>query len=224
MNILIAGGGIVGRTITKELSKKHNVIVIEGKVELCEKIYSKYGAIAIHGDATNINILREAGIETIDYALGVMSYDSENLLFSLLCKNFGVKHIFVRMRDPEYRDAYEIAGATNIGSAVDMMTKRFILDIQNPDIRKVASLRGGKAEVSIVKLPENSKMIGKTIETVTRDYDFPEDCIIAGVFDIDKDEFIVPRGSTVLGKLNQIFLVGSRKNITKAFKVLSLKK
>ena len=29
MNILIAGGGIVGRTITKALAKEHNVIVIE---------------------------------------------------------------------------------------------------------------------------------------------------------------------------------------------------
>ncbi len=224
MNILIAGGGIVGRTITKELSKKYNVIVIERKVELCEKIYAKYGAITINGDATNINILRESGIENIEYALGVMSNDAENLLFSLLCKNFGVKNIFVRMRDPEYRDAYEIAGATNIGSAVDMMTKKFILDIQNPDIRKVASLRGGKAEVSIVKLPEKSIMIGKTIQYIATNNNFPEECIIAGIFDVEKDKFIVPRGSTILYESNQIFLVGARKNITKAYKVLSLKK
>ncbi len=34
MNILIAGGGIVGRNITKVLSKDHNVIVIERDKEL----------------------------------------------------------------------------------------------------------------------------------------------------------------------------------------------
>lgn len=221
MNILIAGGGIVGRNITKALSKDHNVIVIEKSKELCEKIYSKYGAVAVHGDATNINVIKESGIEKVDYALGVMRYDAENLLFSLLCKNFGIKHIFVRMRDPEYRDAYEIAGATNIASAVDMMTKKFIMDIQNPDIRRVVSLRNGKAEVSIVTLPHGSAMANMAIKDVANHKDFPNDCIIAGLFDDDLDQYIVPRGNTVIKDGHQVFLVGTRNSITKAFKVLS---
>mgnify|MGYP003571733982 CR=1 FL=1 len=223
MNILIAGGGIVGRNITKALSKDHNVIVIEQNKELCEKIYSKYGAIAIQGDATNINILRESGIDKIDIALGVMRYDSENLLFSLLCKNFGIKRIFVRMRDPEYKDAYEIAGATNIGSAVDMLTKKFILDIQDPDIRRVASLRDGRAEVSIVSLPEHSVMKNKQIKDIANHKNFPDDCVIAGIFSIDEDKFVVPRGNTVIKENSQLFLVGTRDSVTKAFKVLSKK-
>lgn len=224
MHILIAGGGIVGRNITKALSKDHNVIVIEKNRELCEKIYAKYGAIAIQGDAANINTLREAGIEKIDYALGVMSEDSQNLLFSLLCKNFDIKNIFVRMRDPEYKDAYEIAGATNIGSAVDMMTKKFIMDITNPEIRRVTSLRNGKAEVSIVTMPENSNVNNTSIKEIANHKDFPKDCIIAGIFDSVEDQFIVPRGDTILKASNQVFLVGTRDSVTKAYKVLSSKK
>ncbi|MBN2795856.1 MAG: TrkA family potassium uptake protein [Clostridia bacterium] len=221
MNILIAGGGIVGQKITQALSKDHNVIVIEQEQALCEKIYSKYGAIAIQGDATNISTIREAGIEKIDYALGVMRYDVKNLVFSLLCKNFGIKNIFVRMRDPEYKAAYEIAGATNIGSAVDMLTQKFILDIQNPEIRRVTSLSDGKAEVSIVRIPHESSMINKSIKTVAENDKFPQDCIIAGLFDSTKDIFIVPRGNTLIEAGHQVFLVGSRDSITKAYKVLS---
>lgn len=223
MHILIAGGGIVGRTITKALSKEHNVIVVERDKELCEKIYVKYGAVAVQGDATNINVLREAGIDKIDYALGVMRYDAENLLFSLLCKNFDVKNIFVRMRDPEYRDAYEIAGATNIGSAVDMMTKKFILDIQNPEIKRVASLRNGKAEVSIITIPSDSNIINSEIKDIAALKHFPEDCIIAGIFDVEDDHFVVPRGHTKILEGNQVFLVGTRSSVTQAYKVLSKK-
>lgn len=224
MNILIAGGGIVGRTITKALSKDHNIIVIEKDQVLCEKIYSKYGAVAIQGDATNIGILREVGMEKIDFALGVMSKDSQNLLFSLLCKNFGIKRIFVRMRDPEYKDAYEIAGATNIASAVDMMTKKFILDIQNPEIRRVASLRNGKAEVSIIRIPDTSGIIKKTIQEIASNPKFPDDCIIAGIFDENIDQFVVPRGATTIQEKNQLFLVGTRDSITQAYKVLTKKR
>jgi len=125
------------------------------------------------------------------------------------------------MRDPEYLNAYKIAGATNIGSAVDMMTKKFILDIQNPDIRKVASLRNGKAEVSIVTMPEQSSLKGFSIADIASTKNFPVDCVIAGIFDVDKDQFIVPRGNTIIEVGNQIFLVGKRDSVRKAFKAFS---
>jgi len=220
MFILIAGGGIVGRNITKSLAKNHDVVVIDKDIKNCEKIASKYGAIAIHGDATNINTLKEAGIEKADYALGVMRYDAENLLFSLLAKNFKIKNIFVRMRDPEYKEAYEIAGATNIAHTVDMMTKKFIYDIENPEIRTVASLRNGRANISIITIPENSWIYGKTISEITKLRKFPEKIVVAGIFNQDIDKFIVPRGSTIVEKNSQIFLVGKKEDIKKAYEIL----
>lgn len=220
MFILIAGGGIVGRNITKHLAKNHDVVVIDKDYKNCEKISAKYGAVAIQGDATNINTLKEAGIETCDYALGVMRYDSDNLLFSLLAKNFKCKNIFVRMRDPEYREAYEIAGATNIAHSVQMMVNKFVLDIENPDIRRVASLRNGKAEISIVTLPEKAKCSGKKIMEIGTDKNFPKDIIIAGIFDLDLDELIIPRGDTTINGGNQIFLVGKREHVKEAYNYL----
>lgn len=221
MYIIIAGGGIVGKNITAALSKEHDIVVVEQDKALCERISSKYGAIVIQGDATNINTLKEAGIERCDYALGVMRSDSANLVFSLLSKNYGVKNIFVRMRDPDYRAAYEIAGATNIAAAVEMMSKKFILDIQNPEIRRVASLRNGKAEVSIIQMPENSMYLNTPISDFLGHSDFPEDCVIAGIFDDESDKLIIPKGTTEIKENNQIFIVGSRDNISEAYTFLS---
>lgn len=220
MYIVIAGGGIVGKTITRELSKQHDVVVIESNYEYCQDISAKYGAVAINGDATSIQTLRDAKIEDCDYALGVMDDDTQNLLFSLLCKNFNVKNIFVRMRNPEYREAYELAGATNIGNSVEMMSNKFVMDIENPSIRRVASLSKGKAEIAIVTLSESSKMKGKSIADVVKNKDFPEDVVIAGIFDADTDEFIVPRGDTIIDNHEQIFLVGSRDSVKKAYRIL----
>ena len=216
MFVLIAGGGIVGRGITKALSKNHNVVVIDPDYDNCEKVSSKYGVIAIQGDATKISTLREAGIEKCDIAMGVMSEDNKNLLFALLSKNLGVKEIFVRMRDPEYRDAYELAGATNIGHSVDMMVNKFVLDAENPEIRIVASLQNGRAEISIVTLKESSKIPGMTIADIANNPKFPKNIVIAGLFDTEADTFIVPKGNTVIGQCNQVFLVGPREAIEKA--------
>lgn len=218
MYIIVAGGGIVGRGITKVLSQSHDVVVIDKDVNNCEKISSKYGAVAILGDATNINTLKDAGIEKCDYALGVMAQDKSNLLFSLLCNNFGIKNIFVRMRDPEYRTAYELAGATNIGHSVQMMVNKFVLDIENPEIRRVASLSNGKAEICIITLNEKSKVTGKTVIDIANSKGYPTDIVIAGIFDLNEDKFIVPKGNTSIPKSSQIFLVGSSEAIERAHK------
>lgn len=218
MYIVIAGGGIVGRGITKILSKNHDVVVIDPVYENCEKISSKYGAVAVQGDGTKLATLREAGIEKCDVAIGVMGEDSKNLLFALLSKNHSVKEIFVRMRDPEYREAYEMAGATNIGHSVQMMVNKFVLDIENPAIRRVASLKNGKAEVSIITLEGGARVSGQKIMDIANQKNFPKDIVIAGLFDTENDAFIVPRGSTVIEDRYQIFLVGPREAVNKAFK------
>ena len=218
MNIIIAGGGVVGRGITKALSKNHNVVVIDPVYENCEKISSRYGALAIQGDATKIATLRDAGIEKCDVAIGVMGEDSGNLLFALLSKNHDVKEIFVRMREPEYREAYELAGATNIGHSVEMMVSKFVLDIENPAIRRVASLSNGKAEICIITLDERSRVSGVKIMDLATRPNFPKDIVIAGLFDRESDTFIVPKGGTVIESQYQVFLVGPREAIKKAYK------
>ena len=218
MYIVIAGAGIVGRGIVESLSEKHDIVVIDEDITLCEKIYSKYGAVAIHGDATNINILREAGIEKADYAIAAMRYDKHNLLFSILAKNFKVENIFVRMRDPDYKEAYEIAGATNIGHSVKMLVNKFVLDIDTPEIRTVASLSDGKARISIITLRKGAKCSGKSISEIASNKNFPDETVIAGIFDIENDKFIFPKDDKLVYENNQIFIVGNESNIQKAYK------
>jgi trk system potassium uptake protein TrkA len=223
MYIIIAGGGIVGSTIAKALAKQHDVVIIDKDLARCEELTAKLGIVAIHGDATNIATLREAGIERAHYGLAVMRYDNQNLLFSLLAKQFKVEEIYVRMRDPDYRDAYYMAGATNIGHSVQMIANKFILDIEQPEIRSVASLRNGKAEVAIITFPVKAANADKTISEIARQKGFPEDVVIAGVFDQESDRLIIPRGDTVLHPGNQVFLVGTSESIRKAFKFLAKK-
>ncbi len=216
MYIIIAGGGVVGRNLTKQLVAKHDVIVIERKQEIAEKIYSRYGAVTILGNATRIDVLREAGIEKCDVALGVMRYDADNLAFSLLAKNFGVEQIMVRMREPEYKSAYYMAGATNIAATMDLIVDKFITDIEQPEIRQVASLGDGKAEVSIITIPENSPCSSEMISEIVSHDKFPDNCVIAGIFDTVDDQFVIPRGNRRIYSGNQVFLVASEADIKKA--------
>jgi trk system potassium uptake protein TrkA len=224
MYIIIACGVIAGRNLTKNLVQKHDVIVIEKEQSVAEKIYSRYGAVTVLGSATRIDILKEAGIEKCDIAIAVMRDDADNLSFSLLAKNFGVKKILVRMREPEYENAYQMAGATNIAATMELIVDRFITDIEEPDVRKVASLGDGKAEVSILTIPPESSISGMKISEIVSQKNFPENCVIAGIFDKAQDRYIVPRGNREIFAGNQVFLVASKDDMESAADFLLNKK
>ncbi|MFW6001432.1 MAG: potassium channel family protein [Halanaerobium sp.] len=220
MYIIIAGGGITGSNLTKNLVEKHDVIVIEKEQSTAEKIYSRYGAVTVLGNATKIDVLKEAGIEKCDIAIAVMRDDADNLSFSLLAKNFGVEKILVRMREPEYESAYKMAGATNIAATMELIVDKFITDIEEPDVRKVASLGDGKAEVSILTIPPESKISGMKISDIVSKENFPDGTVIAGIYDKKRDRFIVPRGNREIFAGNQVFLVASKEDMEKAAKFL----
>ena len=221
MYIIVAGGGVVGRNLTAQLVENHDVVVIDLDESVCERIYSEYGAMSINGSATNIKVLKEAGIEKADVAVGVMRNDADNLAFSLLAKNYDIDQIMVRMRDPEYESAYQLAGATTIAGVIDLMVEEFVLDIEQPDVRKVYSLSGGKAEISILTIPENAACVDMTISSIASAQDFPEQLLIAGKFDYEADKFRIPHGNTKLEPLDQVFLVGPADEITQAANFLT---
>ncbi len=224
MYIIIAGGGVVGSSITKKLVRDHDVVVIDEKQSVAEKVYAKYGAVSVVGNATNIDVLKDAGIKKAEVAIGVMDTDSNNLSFTLLAKNFGVEKILVRMRNPEYKNAYEMAGATNVGAVNEMLVDNFIIDIEEPSIRKVISIGEGNAEVSIVTLNDNFVRSGHTVSEIVNSEGFPTDCVIAGIFDQDSRKLRIPKGDTKIYNNDQIFLVATRENMEKAADFLLNKK
>lgn len=213
MYIVVAGGGIVGRNLIRNLSDEHDLVVIDIDRQVCEQIYSKFGAVSVHGSATKVSVLRDAGIEKADTAVAVMRNDADNLAFTVLANNFGVDKIMVRMRDPEYENAYLSAGATTIGSVMDMMVGKFVNDIEDPKVRRLASLGDGRAEISIVSIPESSPIVGKTVSDIVNSEGFPQDIVIAGIYDEQNDELIIPRGDRTIPAGSRVFLVATEKNM-----------
>ena len=207
MYIIIGGGGLIGKGITKKLSElKHDVVVIDIDPEACEDIYAKYGAITIQGNAAEIETLESAGIDRCDVAIGAMSNDPDNLSFSLLAKHFNVSQIVVRMKDPKYEEVYKTAGVNNIARGTQLLIDQIMVNIESPDLRKVISL--GDIEICIFDIPENASCIGDTLADVVSQEGFPRKCTITCIFDDSSNLFIIPRGDHVLNARDRIFLCG----------------
>lgn len=217
MYIVIAGAGAVGQSLARVLiAGRHDVVVIDQDRSVCEGMAARTGALVRLGNATDIEVLEEAGLSKAEIAVGVMPHDADNLAFAVLARHFGVPRVVARMRNEKYEAAYETAGVSKIINVVDLFVNQLALEIEQPQLRQVASLGGGKASVTIAKIPEQSIAHGKTVADIASDEAFPKACVIAGIFREETGEFVVPRGMRELRSGDQLFLCADTTDIGRA--------
>jgi len=221
MRVVIAGAGLVGSGLAERLvAGKHDVTVVDVDREVCERVYSRLGVTTIHGSATSVATLEDAELSRADCAAGVMRRDSDNLCFTLLARSVGVPRIIVRMRDPRYQDAYEMAGATRTLNIVELYLNQFTWEVEEPAMGELTTFGQGKASIVFVKVSTKSRAAGRTVAQIAEDPDFPTDCVIAGIFRPETGDFIIPRGDRGVEAGDRVYLAASNDRIRMAARFL----
>ncbi|MEG0823938.1 MAG: TrkA family potassium uptake protein [Erysipelotrichaceae bacterium] len=100
---VIIGCGRLGANLANTLSDKEiNVLVIDSKEESFRKLSPSYGGLTLVGDATDINILKEAELDKASVVLSVTNNDSTNIMVAQMAKElFKIEHVIARLYDPE---------------------------------------------------------------------------------------------------------------------------
>ena len=224
MYIVITGGGMVGGGLVRMLlDNKHDVVLIEQNKETCDKLYAETGVVAINASATSIEALNEAGITKADVLVAATGQDADNLACAILAKSFEVPQIIVRMRDPAYKNAYIVAGVHSIVRMTDLMVGQIMMDIENPQVRRITSIGGGKADIFLVIVPEHAKIAGKSVQDIVGSRHFPSQCVFIAVYNKKTEEFSIPRGQQVINEGDELFLISTAESIKKAVDLLIAK-
>jgi|AntAceMinimDraft_14_1070370.scaffolds.fasta_scaffold31941_2 trk system potassium uptake protein TrkA len=217
MYIIIAGAGLIGRETTIMLTgNKHDVVVIDFDREVCDKIHADTGAMAVNGSATDIRVLIEAGAGKADVVIAVMNNDADNISCALLSKSLGVPRVIARLMDPRYEQAYKLAGVTSVVRMADLLLNQIIMEVEQPRVRKIMVLGGGKAQIYAVKIPDKARSIGMAIREITREKRFPQECVFTGVYREEEGEFIFPRGDYIIRGGDTVSLVSTTRYIKPA--------
>ena len=214
MYVVVAGGGIAGSTVARELlDHRHDVLIIDNNRQVCEELYAHSGIMTIHGDARDIEILRETKIEKADVVLATMYLDADNLTFALLAHSCGVSKIIVKMRDPAYTEAFKMAGATSICDMSSMFKHKVIIELESPKIKVITSIEHEKAQLIMFELPMHWPHAGISIQELALQKPFLKHCVFAGLIDQDSENIIVPRGNAQVYPGNKVFMVARPRQI-----------
>ena len=170
MEILIVGGGKVGRILAERFDKRgENVVVVDISEEACNKCLD-LGIMTVQGDAGDINTLIRAGIENAKYIVATTNKDDTNLLFCQIAKaRFGFRgdQLVARGNHTENLQAFWDLGIRAMSPAI---TTAAVIDnmIGRPHLFSMCEVGGG-GNIMEVKVT-NPKITGRAIKEIN----FPE--------------------------------------------------
>ena len=109
MNIIVLGCGKAGQKIAELLNEEngHNITLIDRRYDVVNDIINHFDIMGVVGDGADVDVLKEAGIETADLLIAVTGSDELNLLASLMAKKLGNCRSIARVRRPEGCKPYE---------------------------------------------------------------------------------------------------------------------
>jgi trk system potassium uptake protein TrkA len=215
MKVLIAGTGKTLYFLCRKFTAKgHKVVIINPDREECIQLTRQLPATVIYGDASEANILSEAGAMGTDAVLAITPNDQDNLVICQLASlQFGVRRTIALANDPDNAEVFEKLGVSafsTVGIIGSLIEQRASLE----QITNLLPAGEGRVNITEINIDTDSPVAGKPL----KDINLPENALVAVV--IRDNQPIVPRGANELLVGDHVVLITLPENhgtVLKAF-------
>ncbi|MEO0900049.1 MAG: Trk system potassium transporter TrkA [Bacteroidota bacterium] len=192
-NIMILGGGLIGRLFAKLVQDKYKVKLIEQDKEKCFELADELvNTMVIHGDGSNVEFLEEEGIEDMDAFLSVTGDSETNIISCLVAKNHGVRRTIALVENIDYISLSQDIGIDTLINKKMITINEIFRHVREGKVEALTSLHGVESEVLEFIVHSACKIKDVPIKKLK----FPRDAIIAGV--IRGEESIIADGNTYI--------------------------
>ncbi|MCK9156581.1 MAG: Trk system potassium transporter TrkA [Paludibacteraceae bacterium] len=177
-DLMIMGGGRIAIKTVQSLPKDIDIKVLEkDKSKTFKLVEQMDGALIIHGDASNLELLKEEGIENMDAFVALTDNSEANILACIAAKRFGLKKTISEIENIDY---IPLAESLDIGTVINkkLIAASYIYQYTlDADVSKVKSLTHVDAEVVEITAKPNSSITKGKI----KDLKFPKNIFIGGI-------------------------------------------
>ncbi len=179
-NIIFFGGTRIAQKAVQSLPKDegYNIKILEKDRDLCYHLSEKVSnALIINADGSDMEQLKEEGIQDADAFVAVTDSSEANIFACLAAKRFGVRKTIA---DVENIDYMPMAEGLDIGSVLNKktMTASYIYQmLLNASVLNVHNLTSADAEIVEFIAREGSRITKDCI----RDIGLPDESTIGGI-------------------------------------------
>ena len=210
MKIVLVGGGKVGFALCRSLvAEKHDVVLIEQNEAVLNHIVSRFDIMGLLGNGADFTILEQASVQECDIFIALTEYDEVNMISAVLAKKMGAKETIVRVRNPEYSNAYfkekNILGFSLIVNP-ELLAARAISNIIDfPNALSVERFAGGRVSLMEFVIKDSSGLCQMPISDFRKKFGN----IIVCAMERDH-QLMIPSGDVTIQDKDRIFVTGNR--------------
>ena len=214
-DIMIVGGGRIGRMTAKELQNQLNIKLIESSTKRATALSNELDhTLVINGDARDMDLLDDEGIREMDAFIAVTNHTETNILTCLHARKLGIKRTIALVENIEYIDIAQNTGIDTIINKKLITASVINLYTMEAKVTTVKCLNGINADVIEVVAMPKSAVTKKPLKKLT----LPNGSIIGGIIRGEKsfiaigdfqleagDKAVVFAIPSALHKINKLF-------------------
>ncbi len=187
-NIMILGGGRIGRKVAKNLENEINIKLIESNKERTIDLadYLK-NTLVIHGDGRNIDLLAQEGIVDMDGFIAVTEDAETNIITSLMAKHLGARKTIAQVDNVDYIPLTQTIGLDSLINKKLITANTISRFVRKANLVSTINIFGIDADVYEFIVDEKSDIIKSEIKNIK----IPKNAIIGGAVRNGKGFIIV---------------------------------
>lgn len=223
MNVVIVGGGKVGRKLVEDFTREgDDVVLIDVKSSICEKAEEAFDVRCINGSGTDLEVLAEADVRKSDLFIAVTYNDEVNALCAVMAKKLGAERCVARVRNREYykqtdfmRNALGINLIVNPEYATAAEISRIL---RFPAAINAETFAKGRIELIEFSVNEDNLLCGKAIYEIYKKYKIKMlICVVQR-----GNEVYIPNGDFVIQSGDKLHITASHHNLSQFIREIGM--
>ena len=172
------------------------------EMEKCEEISGKFPKVDVfHGEISDIEFLKEEGIERTDLSVSITEDEELNILSAVLCKKLGVRKTLALIMHPEYEGI-----VTSIGIDVPIVPRKLLAS-------KVYRQLSRKKFIDILELSEDLEIVEMKVPEESASKQVKDASLCNLIIAVKKGESTeLARGSTLLESGDTLICIKKRED------------
>lgn len=208
--VMIMGASNTAVQLAKMLERGMSVKLIDSDAERCEEI-SKilHKTLVTKGDILDLALLKDEGIGDVDAFVSLTRHDQLNLFSCLLAKYLGAPKTVARVENLELLKFFEDMGVDVAISPKVSAAENVMRFIRMGGLKSLIRLPNGEAEIIELTPSKNSKILGKSLKSIS----LPEDILFLII--VREDNLIIPTGDDFVKEDDKVILSAKIDKIKK---------
>ncbi len=203
MYIIIVGCGRIGFNLTKALlTVGHEVTVIDRSSAQLQNAVREIGSIALLGDGSSLDTLRQAGAQRADLVIAVTGNDAANLAVCQMTKHvFKTPTTMGMVKTPAHASLFRLLGVDRVINSTHLILSNIEEAVPSRALMHLLELQHYGMDIVALSIPRDAAAIGKPI----RELEMPPNSFITLV--VKSNGPIMPHHDLVLHAGDEVIAV-----------------